>query len=173
MKYFLFLLLLTISVLFGDVKLGVDVFFEGRHIETLDGKKVGLITNQTGVNSKLRSTIDLFLEKQKDFTLVALFAPEHGLDGSSYANEKIDGKKGPSGIPVYSLYGKTRRPTDQMLKGIDVLIYDIQDIGCRTYTYATTLYYAMEEAAKQGIKVIVLDRPNPINGVMVDGPMLD
>jgi uncharacterized protein YbbC (DUF1343 family) len=154
---------------FASVQLGVDVFFSEGRFEELKGKRVGLVTNHTGVNGEMRSTIDLFIEKTK---LVALFAPEHGLNGEAYAFEEVDEMKGPGGIPVYSLHGKTRRPTERMLQGIDVLVYDIQDIGCRSYTYTTTLCYVMEEAAKKGIPLIVLDRPNPINGLVVDGPML-
>ncbi len=156
----------------ANIELGVDVFFKERMFSELKGKRVGLITNHTGVNSSMRSTIDLFLECAPDVELAALYAPEHGLEGQAYAFEEIQDKKGPSGIPIFSLHGKTRRPTDQMLQGIDVLIYDIQDIGSRSYTYLTTLFYVMEKAAECGIPVIVLDRPNPINGLIVDGPML-
>lgn len=154
------------------VELGVDVFFKEGHGAPLKGKRVGLITNQTGVDQNLQSTISRFLSST-EFSLVALFAPEHGLDGLAYASEKIEHKKGPKGIPVYSLHGKTRRPSEKMLQNLDVLVYDIQDIGARSYTFATTLFYVMEEAAKKGIQVIVLDRPNPINGLIVDGPMLE
>ena len=156
----------------ANISLGVDLFFNEGIVHELKGKRIGLVTNHTGVNSQMQSTIDLFLEHASLLKLVALFSPEHGLHGHAYAYEDVEEKKGPNGIPVYNLHGKTRRPTAQMLKGIDVLIYDIQDIGCRSYTYTTTLYYVMEEAAKLKIPVIVLDRPNPINGLIVDGPML-
>ena len=156
----------------ANIELGVDVFFNDGQVYELKGKRIGLVTNHTGVNCAMQSTIDLFLKSAPDVKLAALFAPEHGLHGHAYAFEEVEDKKGPSGIPVYSLHGKTRRPTAQMLKGIDVIVYDIQDIGCRSYTYTTTLFYMMEEAAKKGIPVIVLDRPNPINGLIVDGPML-
>lgn len=175
MKYLIsviFFLLFPFFLSSAPVELGVDVFFKEGMIFELKGKRVGLITNQTGVDGACRSTIDLFLEHGKEIKLAALFAPEHGLEGHAYAFEEVKDKKGPLGIPVFSLHGNTRRPTPQMLKGLDVLVYDIQDIGCRSYTYTTTLFYVMEEAAKQGIPVIVLDRPNPINGVIVDGPML-
>jgi uncharacterized protein YbbC (DUF1343 family) len=110
-------------------------------------------------------------QSRKDCKLVALFAPEHGLYGQQHASEKIkDAKKGD--IPVFSLYGSNRRPTEAQLKGIDVVVVDIQDIGVRSYTYASSLFYMMEEAAKKDIGIIVLDRPNPINGLTVDGPML-
>jgi uncharacterized protein YbbC (DUF1343 family) len=156
----------------ANVQLGVDVFFQEGIVDELKGKRVGLITNHTGVDSAMRSTIDLFLERSPGLKLVALFAPEHGLNGQAYAFEEVEEMKGPAGIPVYSLHGRTRKPTEHMLQGIDVLVFDIQDIGCRSYTYTTTLCYVMEEAAKRNIPVMVLDRPNPINGLIVDGPML-
>ncbi len=176
-KVFIFLLALS-SVMQGfadapKVELGVDLFFREGIVNELKGKRVGLVTNQTGVDSQLRSTVDLFLEHREDVKLVALFAPEHGIHGKGYAWESVEDKKSLPGIPVYNLHGSNRRPTDQMLEKIDVLIYDIQDIGCRSYTYTTTLFYVMEEAAKRHIPVIVLDRPNPINGMIVDGPMLE
>ncbi|MBS0620554.1 MAG: DUF1343 domain-containing protein [Verrucomicrobia bacterium] len=155
------------------VELGVDLFFKEGRVDALKNKRVGLVTNQTGIDSSFRSTVDLFLDAAPAVTLAALFTPEHGLKGSGYAFESIGHGKGPGGIPIYSLHGETRRPTDEMLKGIDVLVFDIQDIGCRSYTYTTTLFYVMEEAAKRKIPVIVLDRPNPINGITVDGPMLE
>src|ERR1700722_2690191 len=157
----------------SNVQLGVDVFFNEGGIAELKGKKIGLVTNHTGVNSEMRSTIDLFMEYAPQVKLAALFAPEHGLNGQAYAFEEVDEMKGQAGIPVYSLHGKTRRPAEEMLQGIDVIVYDIQDIGSRSYTYTTTLCYVMEEAAKKGIPVIVFDRPNPINGLVVDGPMLE
>ncbi len=166
-------LLLAHPCFAAKVELGVDVFFQDGLISELKGKRVGLITNQTGVNSGLVATIDLFLEQAEGVQLVALFSPEHGISGQAYASELVGHKKGKLGIPIYSLHGKVRRPTEAMLKGIDVLVYDIQDIGSRSYTYTTTLFYMMEEAAKKKIPVIVLDRPNPINGITVDGPMME
>jgi uncharacterized protein YbbC (DUF1343 family) len=155
--------------LFATVSVGVDVFFDEDHLSQLKNKKIALLTNHTGVNRDMVSTIELF---QKTKQLVALFSPEHGLKGSGYAAESIQhGKEGE--IPVYSLHGTTRRPKPEMLKNIDVIVYDIQCTGVRAYTYPTTLFYIMEEAAKAGIEVIVLDRPNPINGLTVDGPMLE
>jgi len=170
-----FLLLFTQLIVAQDTKvtLGVDLFFQGGHQKMLRGKKVGIITNQTGVDSNLKPTWIRLQEGEKrgGYQLKALFSPEHGLDGSAYAAEKMGhGKKGK--IPLYSLHGKTRRPTKEMLDQIDVLIFDIQDIGCRSYTYLSTLCYAMEEAAKHHKKVIVFDRPNPMGGEVVDGPML-
>jgi len=156
----------------SKVQLGVDAFFQGNHLAELKGMKVGLVTNHTGVSGQLKMTLDLFREAAKEFKLAAIFTPEHGLTGVARAGEHVDHSVAES-VRVYSLHGSHRRPTAEMLDGIDVLIYDIQDIGSRPYTYATTLFYIMEEAAKYGIDVIVLDRPNPINGLVVDGPMLD
>lgn len=157
------------------VKVGIDNLFTEEHTSILKGKKIGLITNHTAVNGKMESTSGLLKKNAHayNYTLKALFAPEHGITGASYASEAIDDEKDPDGIPIYSLHGKTKRPTEKMLKNLDLLIYDIQDIGSRSYTYVTTLFYAMEEAAKRGIPVMILDRPNPINGVVVDGPMLE
>lgn len=154
------------------VELGVDRFFKEEVVHEVEGKRVGLITNHTGVNGQLKSTLSLLLEHRPQIHVVSLFAPEHGIHGQGYAAERMDTGSF-QGIPIHNLHGATRRPTEAMLKGIDILIYDIQDIGCRTYTYTTTLFYVMEEAAKKHIPVIVLDRPNPINGQIVDGPMLE
>jgi uncharacterized protein YbbC (DUF1343 family) len=174
MKILLYIVFFTSCIgLYGKVQLGIDCLFQEGHLGQLKGKKIGVITNHTGVNGELKSTAELIKMHATDYTLRALFAPEHGIHGKAYAEENIEDVQDFHGIPVYSLYGKTRRPTDDMLKDIDVLIYDIQDIGCRSYTYATTLYYAMEEAAKRNITIIVCDRPNPINGIIVDGPLLN
>ena len=156
----------------SNVKLGVDIFFEEGHQRLLKGKKIGVITNHTGVDSKLVSTLQRFRMEAKDYSIRAIFSPEHGINGQSYAGEK-DQDLVFDNIKLYSLHGKTKRPTKQMLKDIDVLVYDIQDIGARPYTYSTTLFYAMEEAKKHDIEVIILDRPNPINGLIIDGPMLE
>ncbi len=154
---------------------GIDNLFSHENIEKLKGKKIGLVTNQTGVTLSMESSISRFKSKAKEggYTLVALFAPEHGLKGDNYADNHFENSRDPSGIPVYSLFGATKRPNDTMLKGLDLIVYDIQDIGSRSYTYISTLFYVMEEAAKRKIGVMVLDRPNPINGLTVDGPMLD
>lgn len=157
------------SPLFGAVQLGIDTLFE--NYDCLKNKNVGLITNHTAINSRFESTVDIF-KKRKDFKLVAVFAPEHGLYGDHYADNLVADSE-LEGIPLYSLHGKTRRPTDKMLANVDVLVFDIQDIGCRSYTYISTLFYSMEEAAKRNIKVVVLDRPNPLGGQIVDGPLLE
>lgn len=172
MKY-LCLCFLLWQTLFAQprIQLGVDVFFQEERYQALQGKKVALLTNHTGVDGQQRPTLELLQQVAKEFKIVALFSPEHGLTGVAYAAENVEHKK-EGKIHCYSLHGIHRRPTPEMLKGIDVIIYDIQEIGCRSYTYATTLYYVMEEAAKKGIEVIVLDRPNPIGGIIVDGPML-
>jgi uncharacterized protein YbbC (DUF1343 family) len=159
-------------VLFGsNIDLGVDVFFKEGFDSKLQGKKIGLITNQTGVDSSQTLTKSLFVESKK-INLIALFAPEHGIDGKIHAGKAVSDEK-QNQIPIYSLHGKTRRPTDEMLKGIDILLFDVQDIGIRPYTYSSTLFYVMEEAKKKNIQIIVLDRPNPMGGEIVDGPMLD
>jgi len=153
-------------------KLGNEVLFE-RYLHLIMGKRVGLITNQTGVNSKGVSTIDA-LANDPRVQLVALFGPEHGIDGQAKAGEYVESYTHPTlGIPVYSLYGATRMPTESMLANVDVLLFDIQDIGSRTYTYISTLNYAMKAAKQYGKQVVVLDRPNPVGGVIVEGPVLE
>ena len=154
----------------GRVKPGIDVLIE-KNINLLKGKRVGLITNQTGANRKLEHTIDL-LYKHPKVNLVALFSPEHGLRGMVKAGHHISSSRDEyTGLPLHSLYGKTRRPTAEMLRGLDVLIFDIQDIGARTYTYISTMALAMEEAGKNRIEFIVLDRPNPLGGLTIEGPV--
>jgi uncharacterized protein YbbC (DUF1343 family) len=132
---------------------------------------VGLVTNHTGRARDAATTIDL-LHKAKDVTLVALFSPEHGIRGILDASVPSE-TDAATGLPIHSLYGETRRPTDAMLKGIDTMVIDLQDIGARFYTYMTTMAYVMEEAAKRKIGVVILDRPNPINGYQIEGPELD
>jgi uncharacterized protein YbbC (DUF1343 family) len=152
------------------VQTGLDVL-EAEKFAPLRGKHIGLITNHTGVDSQGRRNIDI-LAKAPGVTLVALFSPEHGLAGR--VDENVGSTKDPTtSLPVYSLYGDTRRPTDEMLKGIDALVFDIQDAGVRFYTYTATMGYCMEEAAKHKISFFVLDRPNPMGGEIVEGPMLD
>jgi uncharacterized protein YbbC (DUF1343 family) len=152
------------------VQTGLDVL-EAQKFAPLRGKRVGLITNHTGVDSQGRSTVDI-LSHAPGVQLVALFSPEHGLAGND--DEKFSSTKDPStGLPVHSLYGETQRPTDEMLTGIDTLVFDVQDAGVRFYTYTTTMAYCMEEAAKHNIAFFVLDRPDPTGGEIVEGPMLD
>jgi len=154
----------------GRVQTGLDVL-EAQKFAPLKGKHVGLITNHTGLDAQEKTTIDR-LAHAPGVTLVALFSPEHGLAGKM--DDKVSStKESSTGLPVYSLYGETRRPTDEMLNGIDALVFDIQDAGVRFYTYTTTMGYCMEAAAKKGIAFFVLDRPNPIGGEIVEGPMLD
>ena len=170
--YFLSFLIIFLSRLCfcAPVELGIDCFLKQNYPEKLKNKRIGLITNHTGVNSHFIPTATLLKEH---LNLVAIFSPEHGFSGMYYAAEKISKENAKNQTPIFSLYGKTRRPTQKMLKDIDVLIYDIQDIGVRSYTFATTLFYVMEEAAKRNIPMIVLDRPNPINGLLIDGTMLE
>jgi uncharacterized protein YbbC (DUF1343 family) len=152
------------------VQTGLDVL-EAQKFAPLRGKHVGLITNHTGLDSQGRSTVDV-LSHATGVQLIALFSPEHGLAGRN--DEKISSSKDPAtGLPVHSLYGETQRPTDEMLQGIDALVFDVQDAGVRFYTYTTTMAYCMEEAAKRNIAFFVLDRPNPLGGQIVEGPMLD
>jgi uncharacterized protein YbbC (DUF1343 family) len=175
MTSYLFIFLCLIPIYCSSqVTLGVDRVFT-EYSSLLKSKHIGLIVNHTSINGEMESTIDLFKKNAATYhyTLTALFAPEHGLYGRQYASEKVENSHDPDKIPIYSLHGATRRPTPSMFKGIDLLIYDIQDIGSRSYTYISTLFYIMEEAAKQNIPIIVLDRPNPINGIMVDGPGLE
>ena len=154
----------------GRTQVGIDVL-AAQKFAPLRGKHVGLITNHTGLDANGKTTIDL-LTHASGVQLVALFSPEHGLVGR--ADEKITSTKDPStGLPIYSLYGDTRRPTDAMLAGIDALVFDVQDAGVRFYTYTSTMAYCMEEAAKRNIAFFVLDRPNPIGGDIIEGPVTD
>jgi uncharacterized protein YbbC (DUF1343 family) len=173
--FFCFIFLLPVLFAHAEVKVGADCFFNQENSRIFLGKRIGLITNHTAVNAQGHSTVDVFKTHAAGygFTLSALFSPEHGLTGAHYADEKVADSKDPSGIPIYSLHGKTRRPNKEMLQNIDLLVYDIQDIGSRSYTYISTLFYAMEEASKMNIPFYVLDRPNPLNGLTVDGPMLE
>lgn len=172
MKKIFFLLVITGSFLFSQVQTGIEILADSGFAQ-LSGKRVGLITNPTGISSDFRSTIDI-LASAKNLTLVALFGPEHGVRGDVPAGGSIESYTDQTtGLPVYSLYGKTRKPTSEMLKNIDVLVYDIQDIGSRSYTYINTMAYAMEAAAEHNIEFVVLDRPNPLNGSRVEGNVLD
>ena len=154
------------------VKTGIEVLKES-NFRILQGKRVGLITNPTGVDNNLKSTIDI-LHEAPNVQLVALYGPEHGVRGDVHAGDKIDSFIDPNtGVPVHSLYGATRKPTQKMLEGIDVLVYDIQDIGCRSYTYISTMYLAMQAAAENDIEFVVLDRPNPLGGLKVEGNLVE
>jgi len=154
----------------GATKTGLEVFAEQK-FRPLAGKRVGLITNQTGVDRQGRRNVDLM--KAAGITVAALFSPEHGLFGVDDRPGIEDTTDRATGVKVFSLYGKTLRPTAEMLRGIDALVFDIQDVGVHFYTYESTLAYAMEAAAKAGIPYYVLYRPNPITGVRVEGPLLD
>lgn len=174
LTFLLFFSLIQTSIE-AKVTPGVENLFKPPYQSILRGKKIALITNQTGIDSKGNTTIDLLREHAEEgkYCLRALLSPEHGIWGMQHAEENIEDQKDSSGIVVHSLYGKTRRPTAEMLKDISLLIFDIQDIGSRSYTYISTLFYAMEEAAKANIPVVVLDRPNPMGGEIVDGPMME
>ena len=156
----------------AHVVLGDEVFLESAW-QDLHGRCVGVITNQTGVTSRLVNIVDA-IRKNRNICIKAIYSPEHGLRGdrpagayvSSYTDER-------TGLPVYSLYGPQRHPTEHMLDGVDVLLFDIQDVGSRTYTYISTMAYAMEAAKQFGKEIWILDRPNPIGGTLVEGPVLD
>ncbi|ASN07317.1 exo-beta-N-acetylmuramidase NamZ family protein [Virgibacillus necropolis] len=153
-------------------QLGVEVLLDEQK-DLLEGQRVGLITNPTGVDQELNSIVDL-LHNDPDINLTALYGPEHGVRGSAQAGEYVDyyiDKN--TGLPVFSLYGETRKPTPEMLENVDVLVFDIQDVGTRFYTYIYTMAYAMEAAQENNIPFIVLDRPNPLSGTKVEGPVLD
>ena len=174
LNLFLFILFFSLTVFSAEpkVKPGIDVLRD-HGFDILKGKRVGLITNPTGITSDLQSSIDV-LFNAPDVKLVALYSPEHGIRGDLDAGKEINGYNDPrTGLPVYSLYGKTRRPTKEMLQNIDVLVYDIQDIGVRSYTFISTMGLAMEAAAENRIKFVVLDRPNPLTGDRVEGSMVD
>ncbi len=148
---------------------GIDVLKKDA-FASLQGKKIGLLTNQTGRDKEGNSTIDL-LFNAPGVELVALFAPEHGIRGDKDQAVIEDGKDAKTGLPVYSLYGKNRKPSPEQLAGLDALVFDIQDIGCRFYTYISSMSHAMQAAAEADIEFIVLDRINPINGRDVEGPV--
>ncbi|MGR9088893.1 MAG: exo-beta-N-acetylmuramidase NamZ family protein, partial [Gammaproteobacteria bacterium] len=154
----------------GRVQTGIDVL-ESKSFAPLVGKRVGIISNHSGIDSTGDSTINV-LNRAPGIKLQAIFSPEHGLSGKR--DEKIgSGHDLATGLPVYSLYGDVKKPTKQMLEGLDALVYDIQDVGARFYTYITTMAYAMEAAASAGLDFYVLDRPNPINASIVQGPVMD
>lgn len=162
------ILLAAFTLSAQTVKTGIEVLRD-RDFDVLKGKRVGLVTNPSGVDRDLVSTIDI-LHSAPEVELVALYGPEHGVRGDVYAGGKISDTTDPkTGLPVYSLYGSTRKPTSEMLKGVDVMVYDIQDVGVRSYTFISTLGLVMEACAPLGIEVVVLDRPNPLGGNKIEG----
>lgn len=162
------ILLAAFTLSAQTVKTGIEVLRD-RDFDLLKGKRVGLVTNPSGVDRDLVSTIDI-LHSAPEVELVALYGPEHGVRGDVYAGDKISDTTDPkTGLPVYSLYGSTRKPTSEMLKGVDVMVYDIQDVGVRSYTFISTLGLVMEACAPLGIEVVVLDRPNPLGGNKIEG----
>jgi len=151
---------------------GIEVLLRERAGD-LQGRRIGLVTNMTGVDRALRSDIDL-LAARRDIQLVALFGPEHGVRGDVQAGGHVDSSRdAATGLPVHSLYGEHREPTPDMLRGIDLLLFDIQDVGARFYTYPYTLANVLRAARREGIPVWVLDRPNPVGGLKVEGPVLE
>ncbi len=153
------------------VRTGIEVLRD-RGFDILRGKRVGLVTNPSGIDSNLNSTIDILYDAE-GVELVALYGPEHGVRGDQYAGDKVSDEIDPAtGLPVHSLYGATRKPTPGMLEGIDVMVYDIQDVGVRSYTFISTLGLVMEACGEAGIEVVVLDRPNPLGGLKVEGPLV-
>ncbi|HUI64158.1 MAG TPA: DUF1343 domain-containing protein [Bacteroidota bacterium] len=163
--------LLSSACLFAQpVRTGLEVLRE-ENFAPLRGKRIGLITNPTGVDRNLQSTVDI-LRSAPGVTLVAIFGPEHGAWGSRAPGAPVESDTS-RGLPMFSLYGKTRKPTPEMLKGIDLLVYDIQDIGCRSYTFISTMGLAMEAARDAGIGFVVLDRPNPLGGERVEGNIVE
>ncbi|MDE6121437.1 MAG: DUF1343 domain-containing protein, partial [Muribaculaceae bacterium] len=158
--------------LMAQVKPGIEVLRD-RNFDNLRGKRVGLITNPSGVDNKLKSTIDI-LNEAKDVKLVGLYSPEHGVRGDVHAGDHVDNYTDPAtGVPVYSIYGKSRKPSPEMLKDVDVLLYDIQDNGCRSFTFISTMGLAMEACAELGKEFMVLDRPNPVGGNKIEGNVVE
>ncbi|MBD5198810.1 MAG: DUF1343 domain-containing protein [Bacteroidales bacterium] len=154
------------------VKPGIEVLRDNGFAQ-LQGKRVGLITNPSGVDNNLKSTIDI-LHEAPGVTLTALYSPEHGVRGDVHAGDNVDNAVDPAtGVPVYSIYGKTKKPTPEMLEDVDVLIYDIQDNGCRSFTFISTMGLAMDVCAELGKEFMVLDRPNPVGGNKVEGNLVE
>ena len=163
---------LAVAVASAQVKPGIEVLRD-MDFAPLQGKRVGLITNPTGVDNSLRSTIDI-LHEAPGVTLTGLYAPEHGVRGDVHAGDHVDNFVDPAtGVTVYSIYGKSRKPSPEMLKDVDVLIYDIQDIGCRSFTFISTMGLAMEACAELGKQFMVLDRPNPVGGNKIEGNVVE
>ncbi|MDE6810640.1 MAG: DUF1343 domain-containing protein [Muribaculaceae bacterium] len=156
----------------SQVKPGVEVLRDNGFAQ-LQGKRVGLITNPSGVDNNLKSTIDI-LHEAPGVTLTALYSPEHGVRGDVHAGDHVDNMVDPAtGVPVYSIYGKSQKPSPEMLKDVDVLIYDIQDNGCRSFTFISTMGLAMDACAELGKEFMVLDRPNPVGGNKVEGNLVE
>ena len=157
------------------VALGIDVLLESNspYIQLVSGKRIGLVTNQSGVDRSLVPTVDR-LANDSRVSLIRLFGPEHGIRGEVPAGEKVDDGRDPqTGVPVVSLYGKDRKPSKAALEGVDILMFDIQDVGSRTYTYISTLGEVMRACADTNIPLVVLDRPNPLSGMYFEGPMIE
>lgn len=153
------------------MRLGIDTLLT-KYLHLVRGRRVGLITNHTGVNAHLESTIDL-LNSHNEIELVALFGPEHGVRGGAQAGDKVkDSVDSQTGLPTYSLYGNRLTPTGAQLEGIEVLICDLQDLGCRFWTYSNTMAYSLAEAGRAGLDYLVLDRPNPLGGLAVEGNLV-
>lgn len=158
-----------INSISSEIKTGADNF--EKYIPLLKGKKVGVVTNQTSILSKKTHLVDFLLEKK--ITLRTIFAPEHGFRGTADAGEHVvDGRDAKTGLSIVSLYGDNRKPKKEQLTGIDIMVFDLQDVGARFYTYISSLHYVMEACAENNIPLIILDRPNP-NGSIVDGPLLE
>ena len=154
-----------------SVRTGAELLME-RYLDSLAGRRVGVVCNHTSVLPNGVHLVDTLLARGVNLT--ALFAPEHGIRGAAPAGQKVfDDRDGKTGLRIYSLYGGTRKPSQEMLENVDILLFDLQDVGSRYYTYASTMAYVMEAAAENGKKFVLLDRPNPINGEGVEGPVLD
>ncbi len=174
MRRYILIIVAAVVALCGSatVKPGIEVLRDGG-FKQLQGKRVGLVTNPSGVDHTLKSTVDI-LNEAPGVKLVALYGPEHGVRGNAHAGDAVSNYADPkTGVKVYSLYGKTLKPTAEMLKDIDVLVYDIQDIGCRSYTFYATMGVCMEACAENGKEFMVLDRPNPLGGNKVEGNLVE
>lgn len=166
------ILLIISAFSYSQVKTGIEVLRE-RNFDVLLGKRVGLCTNPTGVDRNLVSTIDI-LHDAENVNLVALYGPEHGVRGNVHAGARVENEvDARTGLKMYSLYGKTAHPTQEMMDEIDVMVYDIQDIGCRSYTYISTMGNLMEACQKYGKELVVLDRPNPLGGKKIEGCLVE
>ncbi|MBN1299642.1 MAG: DUF1343 domain-containing protein [Melioribacteraceae bacterium] len=166
------LIFLAQCIMPQKVKTGIEILREN-NFKQLEGMRLGLVTNASGVDSELKSTVDILFEAQ-NLNLAVLYGPEHGVRGNIEGGQLVDNYTDErTQLPVYSLYGKTRKPTPEMLKDIDAIVYDIQDIGCRSYTFISTMGLVMESAAENGKEVFILDRPNPLGGIRVEGSIVE